>query len=101
MKKGKTVGYQLYLVVFWFKATLTAKVIPWRSVMHMFPGFLTPVQTQLSFQCHRLSVLFSHASAEVRGENMPERKFDTTGCPTRNHEVMNSTQSPLSHPGGA
>ena len=33
---------------------------------NVFPGFLTPVLTQISFQCHRL--LFSHASAEVRGE---------------------------------
>ena len=33
---------------------------------HVFPGFLTPVQTQLSFQSHRL--LFLQASAEVRGE---------------------------------
>ena len=33
----------------------------------VFPGFLTPELTQLSFQNHR--VLFSHASAEVRGEN--------------------------------
>ena len=31
---------------------------------HVFPGFLTPVLTQLSFQSHRL--LCSHASAEVR-----------------------------------
>ena len=30
-------------------ATLTAKVISWRSVTHMFPGFLTPVLTQLFF----------------------------------------------------
>ena len=30
---------------------------------HVFPGFLTPVLTQLSFQSHQL--LFSHASAEV------------------------------------
>ena len=40
---------------------------------HVFPGFLTPVLTQISFQSHRL--LFLNASAEVRGENMPERKF--------------------------
>ena len=33
---------------------------------HMFPGFLTPVSTQLSFQSHRL--LFSHASAEMRAK---------------------------------
>ena len=44
---------------------------------HVFPGFLTQVLTQLPFQSHRL--LFSHASAEVRGENMPERKFALTG----------------------
>ena len=38
---------------------------------HVFPGFLlTPVLTQLSFQNHRL--LFSHALAEVRGENTPK-----------------------------
>ena len=34
------------------------------SDAHVFPGFLTPVLTQLSFQSHRL--LFSHASS--RGE---------------------------------
>ena len=41
-----------YLVVFvalGFNATLTAKVISWRSVTHVFPGFLTPVLTQLFF----------------------------------------------------
>ena len=66
---------------------------------HVFPGFLTPVPTQLSFQSHQL--LFSHASAEVRGENMPERKFASTGYETHNHQVMSATHSPLSHPGGA
>ena len=30
---------------------------------HMFPGFLTPVLTQISFESHQL--LFSYASAEV------------------------------------
>ena len=36
------------LVVLWFNAMLTAKVISWQSVTHMcFPGFLTPVLTQL------------------------------------------------------
>ena len=33
---------------------------------HVFPSFLAPALTQVSFQSHRL--LFSHAS-EVRGEN--------------------------------
>ena len=48
---------------------------------HVFPGFLTPVLTQLSFQNHRL--LFSHASAEVRGENTPERNFASTESRTQ------------------
>ena len=39
-----------WLVVLGFNATLTAKVISWRSVTHMcFPGFLTPVLTRLFF----------------------------------------------------
>ena len=43
---------------------------------HVFPGFLTPALTQISFQSHRL--LFSHASAEVRDENTQERNFAST-----------------------
>ena len=62
-----------WLVVLRFNATLTAKAI---GDAYVFPGFLTPVQTQLSFQRHRL--LFSHASAGVRGEITPERKFAST-----------------------
>ena len=44
---------------------------------HVFPGFVTPVLTQLSFQSHRL--LFSHASAETRSENTSERKSPQPG----------------------
>ena len=66
---------------------------------YLFPGFLIPVLTQISFQSHRL--LFSHASAEVRGENTAERKVATTGDGTHNHQVMSPTRSPLSYPGGA
>ena len=64
-----------WLVVYGFNATLTAKVISHDP--HVFSGFLTPVLTQLSFQSHRL--LFSHTSAAVRGQNMPERQFASTG----------------------
>ena len=67
--------------------------------IHVFPGFLTPVLTQLSFKSHRL--LFSHASAEVRGENTPERKFASIRDRTQNHQIMSPTLSPLSNPGGA
>ena len=66
---------------------------------HVFPGSLTPELIQVSFQSHRL--LFSHALAEVRGENTPERKFALTGDRTHNHQVRSLTCSPLSHPGGA
>ena len=66
---------------------------------YVFPGFYTPALTQLSFQSHRL--LFSHASAEMRGENMPERKLASNGDRTHNHQVMSPTCSPLSHPSGA
>ena len=56
---------------------------------YVFPGFLTPVLTLLFFQSHRL--LFSHASAEVRGENTPERKVASTWDRTHNHQVMSPT----------
>ena len=44
---------------------------------HVFPGFLTPVLTQLSFQSHQL--LFSHASAQVRGEKVSWRNLHQLG----------------------
>ena len=56
------------------------------------------ILTQLSFQSDRL--LFWRASAEVRGENTPERKLASTGYQTYNYQVMSLTRSPLSHPGG-
>ena len=60
---------------------------------HVFPGFLTPVLKLLSFQSHRL--LFSHALAEVTGENTPERKFASNGYGTHNYQVVSPTRSPL------
>ena len=71
------------LVVLRSYGTLKVKVISWLSV---FPAFLTPVLRQISFQSHWL--LFSHASAEVRGENMKERNFASTRSRTHNHRVM-------------
>ena len=89
-----------WLVVLGFNATLTAKVISWRSVTHMcFLAFSHQYQHNFSFKSHRLP--FSHASAEVRDENMPERKVASTGDRTHNHQVTSPTSSPLSHPGGA
>ena len=82
------------LVVIGLNTTLTAKVISWRSVTHMFPGFLIPVLTQPSFQSHRL--LFSHASAELRDDNTPERNFASIGYWTQpqGHEPDTLTTEP-------
>ena len=92
--------FPIMLVVLGFNATLTAMVISWRSVTHMcFLAFSHQYLHNFSFQSHRL--LFPHASAEVRGENTPERKVASTGDRTHNHQVMSPTRSPLSHPGGA
>ena len=89
-----------WLVVLGFNDTLTAKVISWRSVMHMcFLAFLQQYLHNFSFQSHGL--LSSHASAEVRGKNTPERKVASTRDRTHNHQVMSPTRSPLSHPDGA
>ena len=65
---------------------------------HVFPGFLTPVLTLISFQSHRQ--LFSYASAEMRGKNMFGRNFALTGSKIHGHQVVRSTPSPLSHRGG-
>ena len=61
------------------------------SIAYMFPGVPTPVLTQRSFQSHRL--LFSHASAEVKVENTPDRKLASTGSRTYNHQVTSPTCS--------
>ena len=65
---------------------------------HVFPGFLTPELTQLSFQHHQL--YFSHALAEVRGKNAPERILTSNEYLTHNHQVTSPTRSPLCLPGG-
>ena len=44
---------------------------------HVFPGFLTLALTQFFFP--KPPTVFSHAFAEVRGENTPDRKFASTG----------------------
>ena len=63
-----------------------------------FLAFSHQYQHNFSSQSHRL--LFSHASAEVRGENTPERKGASTRDQAHNHEVMSPTCSPLSQPRG-
>ena len=65
---------------------------------HVFPGFPTPVLTQLSVQSHRLLALTGFS---VTGENTQERKFASMGYETHNRKVMSQTRSPLSNPDGA
>ena len=64
-----------------FNTTLTARVIKWRLFLSKATDY------------------FSHMLlAEVRGENMPERKFASTGSRTHNHQVMSPTGSLMSYP---
>ena len=60
------------------------------SDAHVFPGFLTEVLTKISYQSHQL--LFSHASAEVSGKNVPERNIASTRSRTHNHPVISLTR---------
>ena len=65
---------------------------------HMFPNSLIPILTQLSFHSHKLP--FSHAS-DMKGKNMPVRKFASTAYQTHNHMIMGKAHLPLKPPGGA
>ena len=56
----------------------------------VFPDFPATALTQVSFQSNQ--VLFAHTSVEVRGENMPERQFASTGYEIHNHQVVRLTQ---------
>ena len=65
----------------------------------MFPGFLTPVLTQLSFQSHRLLFLTCFSRGERRIYAI--KKVLLNWSRTHNHQVMSLTRSSLSHLGGA
>ena len=63
------------------------------SDAHVFPGFLTPVLTQLFFP----KPLFSHASAEVRGENTLKRSRlnrESNSLPPGHESVTLTTEPP-------
>ena len=66
---------------------------------HVFPDFFHTT-TKATFLSPATDY-FSHASAEVWGENMPKRKFALTVDQTHNHQVMSLTHSPLRHLGRA
>ena len=90
----------IYMIGWLVVLGFNAKVLSWRSVTHMcFLAFSHQYYHNFSCQSHWL--LFSHASAEVRGKNTLERKFASTWDRTQNHQVMSLTCPPLSHLGGA
>ena len=66
---------------------------------YVFPGFLTPVITQLFFPKPATTFLTCYCRGE--SENSPDRKVFSTVDPTNNHQVMSLTCSPLSHLGRA
>ena len=59
---------------------------------HVFPGFLTPVLTQISFQSHRL--LFSHAAAESRGGKKFHLNWVSNSQPPGHESDMLTTEPP-------
>ena len=66
---------------------------------YVFPGFLTPVLTQLFFPKPPTTFLTFFYRGERR--KYAGKKVVSTGDRTRNHQVMDPTRSPLSHLGGA
>ena len=66
---------------------------------YVFPGFLTPVLTQLFFR----KPLTTFLTCFCRGERQKcvGKKSHLNRDRTQNHQVMSPTCSPLSHRGGA
>ena len=88
-----------WLVVMGFNATLTAKVISWQSVTHAFPGFLTPVLTQLFFP--KPPITFLTCFCRVARRIYAGKKSRLNRGSNSHHQVTSPTCSPMSHPGGA
>ena len=76
--------YNSWLAVLGFYATLTASVMAWRSVTHTFPGFLTPLLTQIFFPKPPTTFL----TCFCKGKRQKyARKFASTGDQTYNHQA--------------
>ena len=90
-----------WLVVLGFNATLTATVISWRSVTHnyVFPGFLTPVLTQLFFPKPPTTFFTCFCRGERQkyaGKKSCLNRVSNSQPPGQESDTL-----PLSHPGGA
>ena len=66
---------------------------------HVFPGFLTPVLTQLFFPKPQTTFLTCFCRGERR--KYAGKKSRLYRDRIHNHQVMSPTRSPPSHPGGA
>ena len=64
----------------------------------LFPGFLTPVLTQLFFPKPPTTFLTCFSRGERR--KYAGKKFRLNRVSTHNHQVISPTRSPLSQPGG-
>ena len=98
LKKQLWCYHLMKLAVLGFNTTLTAEVISWRLVTHTFPGFLTPVLTQLFFPKSPTTFLTSFCRRERR--KYARKKVYLNRGSNSNHQVMSLTRSQLSHPGG-
>ena len=79
-------------VVLGFNATLTAKVISWRSVTHMcFLAFSHQYYWNFSFQSHRL--LFSHASAKYAGKKSRLNRGSNSQPPGHESDTLTTEPS--------
>ena len=78
------------LVVLGFDATLTAKVISWRSA-HVFLGFLTPVLTQLFFPKPQITFLTCFSRGERRnyaGKNVRLNRVSNSQPPGHESDTL-------------
>ena len=66
---------------------------------YVFPGFLTPVLTQLFFP--KPPTTFPTGFCRGERRKYAGKKVASAGDRTHSHQVMSPTRSPLSHPGGA
>ena len=87
-------GLQIWLVVLGFKTTLTAKVTSWWSVTHyVFPGFLTPLLTQLFFPKPLTTFLTCFCRGERRkyaGKNSRLNRGSNSQPPGHESDTLNT-----------
>ena len=84
-----------WLVVLGFNATLTAKVISWQSVTHVFPVFLTPVLTQFFFPKPLTTFLTCFCRAERRKYARKKSRFNRgSNSQPQGHESDMLTNEP-------